>query len=349
MKITTNIYFWAITIGLTIGFILLLSPSDFFIYTTQSSRKYWDPDAPKPDYVYVSAVAAYYPLDCKVLDLSAKKIEEFPKELLKLKELEKLILYNNQLSELPAEITQLKNLKHLNLAQNKFLQLPKELTELDRLEELLLHNNQINTLLHLPTSLKRLNLANNNVRSKDLILIPKTLEYLNLYRNKMANLALPNHGEGLALKELNLADNNLEGFPSGVHKAPLVSLNLDKNDIKYLPIYISSLTQLRKLSLNNNRLKMPSFSNYQDSDYIAGHDTIGNQKNFYAVSIPESIGQLKNLDTLNLRFNHLGSLPSVMKELPLKHIELRGNMFDNTHKVEQQVRKLLKNASAVKF
>ena len=78
--------------------------------------------------------------------------------------LEKLYLYENQLTELPQSIGNLTNLKYLYLYENQLTELPESIGNLTNLEDLVLYFNQ---LTELPESIGNLT----------------KLEYLGLERN----------------------------------------------------------------------------------------------------------------------------------------------------------------------
>jgi Leucine-rich repeat (LRR) protein len=84
--------------------------------------------------------------ELKRLDLSELGLNELPKEIGQLKNLELLFAYDNRLKSLPKEIGQLKNLKELYLSYNQLTDLPKEIGELKKLEYLNVSRNQLKTL-----------------------------------------------------------------------------------------------------------------------------------------------------------------------------------------------------------
>ena len=81
-----------------------------------------------------------------VLDLSKNKLKAFPKEILKFKNLQKLILFKNKIDSIPANIKSLKNLQYLNLGKNKLETFPKGITELNNLNTLILNQNNISSI-----------------------------------------------------------------------------------------------------------------------------------------------------------------------------------------------------------
>ena len=59
----------------------------------------------------------------------------------RLKNIETIILYSNQIEYLPSEIGQCKNLKYLSLSDNKLTEIPETFWQLTSLEKLYLDNN----------------------------------------------------------------------------------------------------------------------------------------------------------------------------------------------------------------
>jgi len=105
-------------------------------------------------------------IDC--LRLRNLEIEELPKSIVNLKNLEILKINNCNLRELPSDIGKLQNLVELNLTHNSVERIPSTIGELKNLEYLILSNNSINKLpssIGILKSLKTLNLSNNNIIS----------------------------------------------------------------------------------------------------------------------------------------------------------------------------------------
>jgi len=82
----------------------------------------------------------------EVLVLEENQIEELSEEIWDLKNLKILDLSDNQIKELPKEIWKLEKLKELYLWWNKIKELPKEIWNLTKLEYLGLSSNQLQRL-----------------------------------------------------------------------------------------------------------------------------------------------------------------------------------------------------------
>ena len=91
-------------------------------------------------------VALQNPDSVFILDLSKKKLKEFPADIFKLKNLQVLNLSRNEIKELPAEISTLANLQKLNLSNNDLKSLPASMGDLSNLTFLGLNRNVIESL-----------------------------------------------------------------------------------------------------------------------------------------------------------------------------------------------------------
>ncbi len=108
------------------------------------------------------------------LDLSKQKLSKFPMDILKLENLEVLVLAKNKLSKLPPEIVQLKNLRVLDISKNNFEQLPLEVCRIESLVYLELSKNP---LLKLPEEIGNLqNLEVLSIWSTDIGTLPESLK-----------------------------------------------------------------------------------------------------------------------------------------------------------------------------
>jgi len=70
------------------------------------------------------------------LDLMYNQIEEIPKEIGQLHNLQELLLDNNQIEKIPKEIGQLHELQKLSLSDNQIKEIPKEIGQLHNLQEI---------------------------------------------------------------------------------------------------------------------------------------------------------------------------------------------------------------------
>jgi Leucine-rich repeat (LRR) protein len=104
------------------------------------------------------------------LDLSKKKIQDFPMEILKLINLRSLKLYKNRIDSIPNEISQLKNLRELNVGLNDLTKFNLNICQLTNLEKLVLNQNEIEEI---PAEIKNLTkLAHLDMWDNNLFVIP---------------------------------------------------------------------------------------------------------------------------------------------------------------------------------
>jgi len=133
--------------------------------------------------------------------------------------LQKLSLYNNQLTSLPAEIGNLTNLQELYLGYNQLTSLPAEIGNLTNLQELYLWNNQLTSLpaeIGNLTNLQKLYLGNNQLTSLPAEIGNLTnLKYLSFYNNQLTSLPAE-IGNLTNLQSLWLSNNRLTILPAEI-------------------------------------------------------------------------------------------------------------------------------------
>lgn len=226
------------------------------------------------------------------LDLSYNRFTSLPDVISELQNLTRLDLDGNQLTSLPESISKLQKLLELNLGNNKFVSLPESITKLQKLKSLSLRGNQ---LVSLPDSI--INLQN--------------LTLLGLRGNRLANL--PEFIAKLQnLVTLILSDNYLTSLPESI------------GDLYHLEILdlggVPPVTKLTREPLTNMittrtailRPKKSIKKEYKESNQLS--------------RLPESIGNLRNLTSLDLRHNQLTSLPeSITKLHKLQRLNLENN------------------------
>jgi len=105
-----------------------------------------------------------------ILDLSKKKLKEFPEDILKFKNLQKLDLYKNKLDSIPENIKYLNFLQYINIGKNNLETFPIGITELVKLKSLILNQNHITSI---PDNIDQL----------------INLEYLDMWSNDLANIS----------------------------------------------------------------------------------------------------------------------------------------------------------------
>ena len=104
------------------------------------------------------------------LDLSKKKLQDFPMAVLKFTNLRTLKLYKNRIDSIPDEISQLKNLRELNVGLNDLTKFNVNICQLMNLEKLVLNQNEIEEI---PVEIKNLKkLTHLDMWDNNLFVIP---------------------------------------------------------------------------------------------------------------------------------------------------------------------------------
>lgn len=182
--------------------------------------------------------------------------------------LEELNLANNNLTSISYFLSRLTNLRALDLSYNRLESLPKEISQLKDLTSLCLAGNQIQSIdesvVHL-TSLRSLVLGGNKIET-----LPETISQLesivelNLHNNALSSL--PQSFSKLQnLKHLSLGNNKFDHIPEVIYElTALESLEFsndyhidNKNQIKEVSSLVVNLTNLTKVSLDNNPVEKP--------------------------------------------------------------------------------------------
>ncbi|MBE0515439.1 hypothetical protein [Sulfurimonas sp.] len=125
---------------------------------------------------------------CNILVLCNNEIEEFPKSVYELKELDTLCLHGNKIKSLPDDMDNLTKLKHLSISNNPIKKLPASIANITTLKELDIENTLIDE-----NSLEYLHVENLEKISFDDRLLPwfiknfhrlKNIDTINLVHSK---------------------------------------------------------------------------------------------------------------------------------------------------------------------
>ncbi len=183
------------------------------------------------------------------LDLSGNLIQTIPKEIGLLTNLEDLDLYDNKIEIIPKEICNLINLKYLSLGKNNITYIPDEIEKLNCLKCFDIQNNKITNI---PSSLFNVNEL--NIKYNKIEFIPNILfmgKHLYLSNNLIENLPIQ-LCNSLELKFLHLDCNKIKTLPYEFCKlVNLLELDISENEISTLPTCLSSLTKLEDLYLDS--------------------------------------------------------------------------------------------------
>ena len=144
--------------------------------------------------------ALEYPDKVYKLNLSKHKLTDFPKEIMRLKNLQELNLSKNNIKEIPQEIAVLSHLQMLNISKNKLEKIPAEIEKLNNLVYLDLGRNRIVAIPKEIENLKQLEIL--DLWDNDIALIPDEIK--NLTKLKILELRgiLFSDDEAVRLKEL---------------------------------------------------------------------------------------------------------------------------------------------------
>lgn len=126
------------------------------------------------------------------VNMGANRIDEFPRDLLDLKNLEALILNGNAIPILPTQIEKLTHLNKLDISSNIISTLPTQIGKLKELTELTFASNNISML---PTQIAHLeNLQSLDIACNEIEKVPETilkmpqLKILSLSRNRIKDI-----------------------------------------------------------------------------------------------------------------------------------------------------------------
>lgn len=329
----------------------LCRPSDFIFYIKLSSRPL--------HFSLFSDHTDEYLLKLEKLDLSYNSIKKFPKEILMMKNLKKLILENNeiQLSSIQDAFTNtinpLPNLERLVLSRNCLRNFPLEILNITNLRELIMSNCYVCKVpesIKALTGLKKLDLSGNSLEQFPVEITKlSNLEYLDLSHNyairsqtksnigmlkKLRTLKIRRYydvdllckeiGDLIDLRVLDLSYNVDLKLPEEIKSlVNLRELNLGCNLMRKLDKNISELPALRILDVNNNRIvSIPiEISKLSNLEYL---DISGNNLN----EIPATICELTSLKTLHINRINADDLPDKFSNLKnLRSLFMKNNGF----------------------
>lgn len=246
------------------------------------------------------------PGKAKHLDLSGQDLKEIPKSITKLKNLEYLDISHNQLKEIPFFLTDLKKLAFLDCSHNQITDADIVPSQLKKLKGLNLNHNQLTKITANFPNVENLYLENNQITKIDLLHFCKNLKSINLSDNQLNFIDIP-YGESLKnLNLLNISNNQFLDIPSFLdHAENLTSLYASGNKLKFVP-NLKNKEYLSILDLSNNNI---TFISDQDKNAVVFGDrmkSINLSKNQLTM-IPESFGQLTNLEEINLSKNNFSN------------------------------------------
>jgi Leucine-rich repeat (LRR) protein len=222
-----------------------------------------------------------------ILHLARMKLKAFPKEIIQdtvnrtddgiFQNISKINLYKNRIRNLPKLFFEWfkDNLIDLHINDNVFIAVPEGLKHFTSLEKLNVANNRIKSfplhVVHL-TNLLNLNLSNNQLKEFPRNLnLPSSLRVLNLGKNSLYEIPRAIF-ELRMLNKLDLYNNLIEDIPPGIVQMDgLTHLDLTFNKIEELPSDIfncsNKLTKLKTLLVVGNPLYMPQRSVFHNQPH----------------------------------------------------------------------------------
>ncbi|XP_040179602.1 leucine-rich repeat and calponin homology domain-containing protein 2 isoform X2 [Rana temporaria] len=174
--------------------------------------------------------------DTTQADLSKNRFIEIPHDVCLFAPLETLNLYHNCIKCIPETIKHLQMLTYLNISRNLLSTLPKYLFDLP-LKVLVVSNNK---LVSIPEEVGKL---------RDLMELDVSCNEIQVLPSQVGKLH--------SLRELNLRRNNLQVLPDELSSLPLVKLDFSCNKITEIPVSYRKLSQLEVLILDNNPMQIP--------------------------------------------------------------------------------------------
>ena len=260
-------------------------------------------------------------------------------EIYKFTNLQKLAIYNNQITEIKG-LDNLVNLQEIILYNTEIIEI-KGLNNLINLQILNLYNNKLTEITGLDNlvNLRILNLYNNKLTEIKGLDNLVNLEELILSNNQITEIKSLDHL--INLKVLDLSHNQITEIKGLDNLVNLVNLFLSRNRIieikglntltslRYLTLSINEITEIKNLD-NLVNLEELQLSNNQITE-ITGLDNLVNLKelSFCSNKITEikSLDNLINLQILNLYKNKLTEIKRINNLVHLKQLYLHYNQI----------------------
>eukprot|EP01095_Lingulamoeba_sp_RSL-Kostka_P015280 TRINITY_DN697_c0_g3_i2.p1 TRINITY_DN697_c0_g3~~TRINITY_DN697_c0_g3_i2.p1 ORF type:complete len:220 (+),score=29.70 TRINITY_DN697_c0_g3_i2:146-805(+) len=174
-----------------------------------------------------------YNIDSDSIEYSYKSLGSINPSIVAMKNLTKIILYQNKITEFPIELCTMTQLNTLNLGYNKIPSLPEEIGNLTNLVYLSVSNNKLTSL---PESFG------------DLIELKKCF----LYENDFSSGLIDSFSKLTNLNDLQLYKCKLNDITQLSNLTSVKLLLIQDNNITIIPETISALTSLTGINIKNN-------------------------------------------------------------------------------------------------
>ncbi|XP_069319604.1 leucine-rich repeat and calponin homology domain-containing protein 2 isoform X2 [Eulemur rufifrons] len=220
----------------------------------------WNPGSLQPQHTVRSLDRALEEAgNSGILNLSGRKLRDFPGSVYDLTDTTQADLSRNRFTEIPSEVWLFAPLETLNLYHNCIKTIPEAIKNLQMLTYLNISRNLLSTL---PKYLFDLPLKVLVVSNNKLVSIPeeigklKDLMELDISCNEIQ--VLPQQiGKLHSLRELNIRRNNLHVLPDELGDLPLVKLDFSCNKVTEIPVCYRKMHHLQVIILDNNPLQVP--------------------------------------------------------------------------------------------
>jgi|GEM_PF-4421940 Leucine-rich repeat (LRR) protein len=256
----------------------------------------------------------------ELLYLNNNKLAVLPDEICDLPQLKRLYLHNNNLTKLPDEIGKIENLETLNLENNKIAKLPASLVKLDDLVDINISGNPCaiylpgNDVKEIKSAIAEslLNIGENELDYSRFKLGEVLVGQIKLIYNYGVFIRVVKNGdykEGL----LHKSSTTLNGkdYWRTLHKffkigdkleVRILEVQPENNRVTFslhdnFPAFITNRVYNMINTAKNNRYSRLDFSNAE------------------ITTVPKEIGELEQLEELDLRFNPIKTLPAEIKNL----------------------------------
>merc|ERR1712166_582580 len=279
----------------------------------------------------------------RILDLTSNRLQEIPKEIEHLINVEILKIGQNCLSDLKETMGQWVNLTHLNIAHNKISTMPNACASWVNLEVLLANSN---SFIGIPVGvgmwqkLKKINMGCNSMGTlPEEIGHWKLIQEIDFSGNDLSMLP-ESFDTLLSLKKIYLGHNNLKTSSiTGIsNMTKLEDLFLPKNLLeKGIPKDFGQLTNLRRVSFACNKMKsLP----VDIGEWIKVEEVYLAQNDFE--KLPASISNWKCLRELILtKCEQLSIITVALAEIPtLVNLDLKETQVeiaDEFKKIPQRI------------
>ncbi|XP_067623256.1 uncharacterized protein [Eurosta solidaginis] len=283
--------------------------------------------------------------ELRAINLTHNRLSDLPRDTFNgALKLQRLYLAQNRLTTLPFQLFQsMRELQTLDLSQNRLLSFPDNFFAMNgELREMYLQQNAMETIgrntFYNLYKLRFLDLSANNITSIDRKAFDSltNLFMLNLSLNSLTTISSiifhPLHN----LQQLDLSHNKFTQLPNGIFMSQraLLVLRVDATPLEKIGNFISRsndyvdphvLANLRILSMQHNKqLTQLTRTLFRNTPNLHELLLAGNALQ----QLPNEIGQLKQLQRLNVRNNKLAYIPESVRYLPnLRYIHIRYNDY----------------------